>query len=55
MNGDPEPPSPVRDRDLRFLVVEHEVRPGDELWRALVELQRRRDREEAPRRAFRAE
>ncbi len=38
-----EPRAPIRDRDLREAVAEHEIRPGDPGWRALVELQRRRD------------
>lgn len=34
---------PLRDADLRAAAVDHEVRPGDELWSVLAELQRRRD------------
>lgn len=38
-----EPRMQVRDRDLRRLVHHHGARPGTELWKALRELQRRRD------------
>lgn len=34
---------PVRDQDLRAVVIEHGARPGDSLWSVLVELQKRRD------------
>lgn len=34
---------PVRDQDLRAVVVELGARPGDRLWGVLVELQKRRD------------
>lgn len=38
-----EPRMPIRDADLREAVVEAGLRPGDALWRLLVELQARRD------------
>lgn len=37
---------PIRDSDLRQAVSESGIRPGDEAWSALTELQRRRDAEE---------
>lgn len=36
-------PEPLRDQDLRRLAHSRGVRPGDEMWSVLRELQRRRD------------
>lgn len=42
-SGDGAVEMPLRDADLRAAAVDGEVRPGDELWSLLAELQRRRD------------
>lgn len=38
-----EPRMPLRDADLRGAVSREGIRPGDETWRLLVELQERRE------------
>lgn len=40
-----EPRMPLRDADLRGAVSREGIRPGDETWGLLVELQERRERE----------
>lgn len=39
------PTTRPKDSDLRQAVHAHGARPGTDLWKILVELQRRRDRE----------